>query len=148
LHQLSSADANNQQAILNLGFIEANTGEILMQQGKVSKGLHSVQKAITIFRAAPGSKNLWIATGLSECYADLGSGYAALAERAISLREKLEYWREARSWYEKGMDIWTDNPKSGGLDAFGHNQAAQLSQEIAKCDVGLRAMARAKRPRN
>jgi non-specific serine/threonine protein kinase/serine/threonine-protein kinase len=148
LHQLSSADANNQQAILNLGFIEANTGEILMQQGKVSKGLHSVQKVITIVRAAPGSKNLWIATGLSECYADLGSGYAALAERAISLREKLEYWREARSWYEKGMDIWTDNPKSGGLDAFGHNQAAQLSQEIAKCDVGLRAMARAKRPRN
>jgi non-specific serine/threonine protein kinase/serine/threonine-protein kinase len=148
LHQLSSANANNQQAILNLGFIEANTGEILMQQGKVSKGLHSVQKVITIVRAAPGSKNLWIATGLSECYADLGSGYAALAERAISLREKLEYWREARSWYEKGMDIWTDNPKSGGLDAFGHNQAAQLSQEIAKCDVGLRAMARAKRPRN
>ncbi len=148
LHRLSSADANNQQAILNLGFIAANTGEIFMQQGKVSKGLHSVQEAISIFRAAPGSKNLWIATGLSECYADLGSGYAALAERAVSPRQKLKYWREARSWYEKGMDVWTDNPKSGGLDAFGRKQAAQISQEIAKCDVHLRAMAIAKTPRN
>ena len=148
LHQLSSADASNQQAILNLGFLEANTGEIFMLQGKVSKGVHRVQEAISIFRAAPGSKNLWITTGLSECYADLGSGYAALAERAISPREKLKYWREARSWYEKGMAVWTDSPKSGGLDAFGHNQAAQISQEITKCDVRLGAMATAKTPRN
>jgi hypothetical protein len=145
---LSSADANNQQAIVNLGLAEASIGEIFLQQGKVSKGLHSVHEAISIFRTAPGSKNLWVATGLSECYADLGSGYAALAERAISPREKLKYWREARSWYEKGMDIWKNNPKSGGLDAFGHNQAAQISQEIAKCDVPLPAMTSAKPPRN
>jgi len=147
LHQLSSADTNNQLAIANFGFSKASIGEILIQQGSVSEGLHSIREAIATFRAAPGSKNLWIATGLSECYADLGSGYAALAERAISPREKLKYWHEAKSWYEKGMDIWTDNPKSGGLDAFGHNQAAQLSQEIAKCDVHL-AVASAKPPRN
>jgi len=148
LHQLSSADANNQQAMLNLGLAEASIGEIFLLQGKVSEGLHNVHKAISIFRSAPGSKNLWVATGLSECYADLGSGYAALAERAIAPREKLKYWREARSWYEKGRDIWTDNPKSRGLDAFGHNQAAQISQEIAKIDVRLRATAIAKPPRN
>jgi eukaryotic-like serine/threonine-protein kinase len=148
LHRLSSADANNQQAVLNLGFMAANTGEIFMQQGKVSKGLHSVQEAISIFRAAPGSKNLWVATGLSECYADLGAGYAAVAARAISSREKLKYWREARSWYEKGMDVWKDNPKSGGRDAFGHNQTEQFSQGIATCDVHLTAMASAKTPRN
>jgi hypothetical protein len=133
---------------VNLGFIAANTGEILMQQGKVPEGLHNVHEAITIFRAAPGSKNLWVATGLSECYADLGSGYAAMAERAISPRERLRFWREARSWYEKGMDVWKENPKSGGLDAFGHNQAEQFSQGIAKCDVHLTAMASAKTPRN
>ena len=133
--ELRSADASNQQSIVNLGFSEANIGELLMRQGKVSEGLRSVHEAIAVFRTAPGSKNLWIDSGLSESYADLGTGYATLAERAVSRPEKLQYWREARSWYQKGMDIWANHPKSGGLDAFGHNQAAQISQEIAKCDV-------------
>jgi serine/threonine protein kinase len=146
LNELRSADANNQQAILNLGFSGADIGETLIRQGKVSEGLHSVHEAVAVFRAAPGSKNLWINTGLSKCYADLGIGYAALAERAVSRPEKLQYWREARSWYQKGMDVWANNPKSGGLDAFGHDQAAQISQEIAKCDVRLRALTGAGTP--
>lgn len=140
LNELRSADANNQQAILNLGLTEASIGEILMRQGKISEGLHSVHQAIAIFRAAPGSKNLWINSGLSEGYADMGAGYETLAEQSVSRGEKLKYWREARSWYERAMDVWTDNPKSGSLDAFGHNQAAHISQEIAKCDAHLGAL--------
>ena len=111
-----------------------------MRQGKISEGLHSVHQAIAIFRAAPGSKNLWINSGLSEGYADMGAGYETLAEQSVSRGEKLKYWREARSWYERAMDVWTDNPKSGSLDAFGHNQAAHISQEIAKCDAHLGAL--------
>jgi non-specific serine/threonine protein kinase/serine/threonine-protein kinase len=130
--ELKSADANNQQSIINLGFSKANIGEILMRQGKVSAGLRSIHEAIAVFRTAPGFKNLWIDSGLSASYADVGAGYIALAERAVSRTERLEYWREARSWYQKGMDVWANNPKSGGLDAFGHNQPAQINQEIAK----------------
>ena len=138
--QLKSADANNQQSIINLGFSEANIGETLLRQGKVSEGLRSVHEAIAVFQTAPGSKNLWIDSGLSQSYADVGAGYAALAERAVSRLKKLQYWREARSWYQKGMDVWANNPKSGGLDAFGHNQAAKISQQIAECDLRLGAL--------
>ena len=138
--QLKSADANNQQSIINLGFSEANIGETLLRQGKVSEGLRSVHEAIAVFQTAPGSKNLWIDSGLSRSYADVGAGYAALAERAVSRLKKLQYWREARSWYQKGMDVWANNPKSGGLDAFGHNQAAKISQQIAECDLRLGAL--------
>src|SRR5579872_1578437 len=138
--QLKSADANNQQSIINLGFSEANIGETLLRQGKVSEGLRSIHEAIAVFQTAPGSKNLWIDSGLSQSYADVGAGYAALADRAVSRLKKLQYWREARSWYQKGMDVWANNPKSGGLDAFGHNQAAKISQQIAECDLRLGAL--------
>ena len=138
--ELKSADANNQQSILNLGFSKADIGEILIRQGKVSQGLHSIHEAITVFRTAPGSKNLWVDTGLSESYADMGKGYQTLAEQPVSRREKLKYWREARSWYQKALEVWTDNPKPGALDTSGHNQAAQIRQEIADCDVRLRTL--------
>jgi hypothetical protein len=37
LNDLKSADANNQQAILNLGLAEASIGEVLIRQGKAPK---------------------------------------------------------------------------------------------------------------
>lgn len=138
--ELKSADASNQQSILNLGFSKADIGGILIKQGKVSEGLHSIHEAIAIFRTAPGSKNLWVDTGLSESYADMGTGYQTLAQHSVSRGEKLKYWGEAKAWYQKALEVWTDNPKPDALDASGQNQAAQIRQQIADCDARLRAL--------
>ncbi len=151
--ELESADPNNQQAVLNFGIGDLDVGEILVQQGKVSQGLESFRQALATFRATPGSKNLWVETETSNSYADLGMAYATLAERAGTPSERTQYWREARSWYQKGLDVWSEksNPTSG-LDALGNDQRAKITQGLAKCDAMLeeledRAVAGKKEPR-
>jgi hypothetical protein len=52
-----------------------------------------------------------------------------------------EYWREAKSWYQKALDLWSGNSKPGTLDANGHDQGPQLAQELARCDASLRRLA-------
>jgi hypothetical protein len=110
-----------------------------VEQGKVSQGLQSFHDALATFRAAPGAKNLWVETVLSESYVDVGLAYATLAERAVSPSEKKVHWREARSWYQKALDVWNEKPNpTSGLDATGHDQAASIALELAKCDAKLR----------
>ena len=140
-NELKSGDPNNQQAIVNLGYGEASVGETLARQGKIRQGLQSLHQAVGTLRTAPGSKNLWVVSGLSQSYSDLGMAYSALAERSASAREKIEYWREAKSWYQKALDLWSGNSKPGTLDANGHDQGPQLAQELARCDASLRRLA-------
>jgi hypothetical protein len=63
--------------------------------------------------------------------------YITLAEHAVSSGEKIRNWREARSWYQKALDVWGEKAKSGAVDALGHNEPAAINQQLAKCDAKL-----------
>jgi eukaryotic-like serine/threonine-protein kinase len=139
--ELSSADPHNQEAALNYGLGDLGIGEVLVKQGKISQGLQSMREALATFRAAPGSTNLWVETSLSSAFTDLGNAYAALAKRALSSSEKLRHWREARSWYQKGLEVWSAKPNPAvALDANGKNQAAEITKALAECDVSLQKL--------
>ncbi len=64
----------------------------------------------------------------------------ALAEHAVPLAEKTQNWREARSWYQKALDVWGEKAKLRAVDALGRNQAAAISQQLAKCDANLKTL--------
>jgi hypothetical protein len=64
--------------------------------------------------------------------------YVALAEHAVPLDEKTRDWREARSWYQRALDVWGEKGTLGVVDALGRNQAAEIRQQLAKCDASLR----------
>jgi len=134
--ELRSADPSNRLAADNLGFNELTVGELLVRQGKIAQGLQIERKAIAVFQTG-SSKTLWNATGLSASYLELGTAYAALAERAVSSIEKAQNWREARSWYQKARDIWAEFPDRKGSDALGHDQATRIAKGIAECDAKL-----------
>jgi len=139
--ELSSADPHNQEAVLNSGLSDLSIGELLLKQGNVSQALPRIHAALATFRATPGAKNLWVETGLSLSFMDLGMAYAALAERAVSPGEKVRNWSEARSWYQKGLEVWSGRPNpTSVLDANGRNQAAQISQALAACDARLQEL--------
>ena len=139
--ELSFADRSNQLAALNFCISDLNVGEVLVGQGRVSEGLRRIREALAIVRGAPGSNNLWAKTGLSLSYSDLGMAYAALADHAVSANEKTRYWREARSWDQRGLDIWSQKLSTARvLDANGHDQVAHLTQQLAKCDAELREL--------
>jgi hypothetical protein len=61
--------------------------------------------------------------------------YVELAEHPVRPEERSQDWREARSWYQKALDVWGEQGKLATLDALGRNQPAAIRQQLAKCDA-------------
>jgi tetratricopeptide (TPR) repeat protein len=138
--ELHDADPSNQLAAGNLAFSDLSIGEVLVRQGKITHGLRNIQAAFVIVQGIGTPKTLWDSTVFSQTYSDLGMAYIALAEHAVPLAEKTRDWSEARSWSQKALDVWGEKAKLGTTDALGHNQAAAISQQLAKCDANLQAL--------
>ena len=145
--ELCKAIAAIDSAAGNLAFSELSVGEVLVLQGKTKEGLQNFQAALGTIQRVGKPKSLWDSTLFSTTYSYLGMAHVALAEHASRPDERTRQWREARSWYQKAMDVWSDQATRGGLDALGHNQPASISQQLAKCDAHLpmpKAQVRAK----
>lgn len=135
--ELKSVDPNNHLAASNFVFGELRVGEILVLQGKVTKGAQNIREALANFPPKEQSKSLWEATALSQSYSDLGMTYAVLAGRAVSVREKENYWRQAKSSYQDGLNAWNARPGHSDLTPMGSDPAVKLKGEIANCDTNL-----------
>ena len=138
--ELHDSDPSNQLAAENLAFSDLSIGGVLVRQGKITHGLRNIQAALAIVQGIGTPKTLWDSTVFSQTYSDLGMAYMALAEHAVPLAEKNRDWSEARSWYQKALDVWGEKAKPGTVDALGHNQAAAISQQLAKCDANLQRL--------
>lgn len=124
--ELKSVDPNNHLAASNFVFGELRVGEILVLQGKVTKGAQNIREALANFPPKEQSKSLWEATALSQSYSDLGMTYAVLAGRAVSVREKENYWRQAKSSYQDGLNAWNARPGHSDLTPMGSDPAVKL----------------------
>ena len=138
--ELHDSDPSNQLAAENLAFSDLSIGEVLVRQGKITNGLRNIQAAFAIVQGIGTPKTLWDSTMISQTYSDLGMAYMALAEHASPPAEKTRDWTEARSWYQRALDVWGEKAKLGTRDALGHNQAAAISQQLAKCEANLQAL--------
>jgi len=138
--QLMVGDPSNQLAAANFVFTEDAVGELLVRQGNPAEGLQDLHQAISTANIR-GSKSLWDATALSVSYGGLGTAYMILAERAASSHERLTDWREARLWFQKGLDIWSQKQYRGKRDPNGNDQAAYLSRQAGYCDAQIRKLA-------
>jgi serine/threonine protein kinase/tetratricopeptide (TPR) repeat protein len=138
--KLHDADPSNELAAENLAFNYLSVGEILVRQSRIAQGLENIRAALAMVQGIGAPKNLWHSTLLSQSYSDLGMAYAALAEHAITPDERTRDWREARSWYQKALDVWGEKAKLGTVDAMGRNQSTAIRQQLAKCEANLQAL--------
>jgi hypothetical protein len=111
-----------------------------VRQSRIAQGLQNIRAALAMVQGIGAPKNLWHSTLLSQSYSDLGMAYAALAEHTVTRDERTRDWREARSWYQKALDVWGEKAKLGTVDAMGRNQSAAISQQLAKCEANLQAL--------
>ena len=76
---------------------------------------------------------------------DLADTYEALARVGVRRAEnqrlgrgaRIAQWREARSWYQKSLEVWNEWPKWGISSAFDSRRKAGVLKSIAKCDAAL-----------
>jgi hypothetical protein len=112
--------------------------------GNVPEALRHIREGLAVFEAAAasGSKDRYVSSGIADCYFALGMAYSTLAVKAKgSAVHKTESWKEARVWYQKSSDIWTEKRKRGSLDKSESDTAEKAAQGIARCDAALAKLA-------
>jgi tetratricopeptide (TPR) repeat protein len=146
--ELLAADPTNFLAKGNFGFSAESIGEILVARGDLVRGLQNIHEGLSAFEAMAkvGSEDRYVRSGLAESYFALGSAYSALAVNAKgSAAHKTKSWREARAWYQKSSEIWTEKRTHGSLDRSDSDTAERVAQGIAKCNTALTKLTAADR---
>lgn len=67
----------------------------------------------------------------------LGSMHAAVADNRHNAAMRLVEWREARTWFQKSMDIWTTLKAGGKFTSVAYGSPEQVQREITRCDAAL-----------
>ena len=72
------------------------------------------------------------------CYASPGKAYTMLAaDENTSAKDRVRFWREARTWFKRSMDVWLDLRQHGTLREVDGGKPEEINLEIAKCDAAL-----------
>jgi len=138
--EMMTSDPKNALARTNFAFSDETLGESLLATGDVSGGLRRIREALVIFEAAAagGSKDRYVSSGLADSYFALGEAYSDLAVSAKgSVANQTQRWQEARAWYQKSSDIWTEKRTHGSLDSSERETAEKVAQGIARCNSAL-----------
>jgi tetratricopeptide (TPR) repeat protein len=112
--------------------------ELGIKTKDTGRTLRSAQKELEIDARllAADSANAGAQRNRGIAYRQIGKAHELLAERA-PVAQGMGEWREARSWYQRSLDVWVDLQKKGTLIpmyAFTKNEAAG---NVARCERAL-----------
>jgi len=104
--------------------------------------LESAQKELELDRQylAADAANASAQRNEGVAYTQIGQVHESLAKRAAGARVKgLGEWREARAWYQRGLDVWLDLQKKGTLIPMYVFKLDEAHRNVARCDAALLA---------
>jgi eukaryotic-like serine/threonine-protein kinase len=134
--ELAKKDPSNWLASANLGSTEIGIGETLILQGRIQEALPYVQRAMSLFENRQ-HKSPYDFAEQAESYSTLAMAEEKLAERDSSSSKKVEHLREARTWLQKSVQIWEQDPNRGSPDPMGGREGDRVREELAKCNSAL-----------
>ena len=137
---LSAADPTNAQARRDLAISYGMVGSALAESEGLNKALESFRQSIALFEAlsAANPTNAVARRDLALGYETLGESYATFASREKAPASKrLEYWREARVWYQRELRVLLEMRDHGALMAAHAGEPDRITGEVAKCDAAL-----------
>ncbi len=143
--QLVAADPKNSLARANVGFAAIGIANSLVMSGQPDSAMPTLEAAIANFQGmSPETGNRYVRTGLASSYSGLGNAYSAwAAEQNLSAGERRKRWREARSWYEKSLEVWNEKVKRAELESDEREELQIATANIARCNAALQARQRA-----
>ena len=139
--KLTAADPHDVLAMRYLGQCYMSKGRALAAEGKEAQGIQSAHKAVLILEAlssADRADTAFKSTDVAYARSALAETYSRLAVKpGLPKSSRIASWREARSWYQKSLDIWLPLQQEGPLGIFDAPQPAKIAIAIAKCDAAL-----------
>jgi hypothetical protein len=105
--------------------------------GSKSEALEGFQRAMAIREElVAANPEYTVGRGqLAFIYKGLGDYFATVA--AESPENRAGNWQQAKSWYRKSLDIWTDLQQKKTLDVDDAKEPDDLKRKIEKCDAAL-----------
>jgi len=133
---LVSIDPSNRLARDNLACTETQLGGALVAKGKPEEAMRYIFNATVIFEGID-HKSRYVVVGLAESYLTRGMAVMSLANHTIPMRKKRDQLREARSWYQKSLATWQQEPDHDSKDRFGSEEGKRIIANLAKCDAAI-----------
>jgi non-specific serine/threonine protein kinase/serine/threonine-protein kinase len=124
------------QAQGNLGSTYLTYAEILLAKRDMNGSLENYRKALTILEPEPvrSAQILSLAHG----YQGLGNLQVMRADQATGRTERqTEYFKEAKVWYQKSLDVWRELDQKGKLSGDDKTTPGEITQKIEQCDAAL-----------
>jgi tetratricopeptide (TPR) repeat protein len=138
--RLAAADPQNAQAGSDLSACYESIGDSQVAFGDIITALESYRQAITIREqlSARDSQNAEARADLASSYTKLGEAYIAMASNPKTpLASRGKQWREARSWLQTSLKLWTSMRQNGTLPGSEASAPDKIAQQIARCDGEL-----------
>jgi serine/threonine protein kinase len=139
--KLTSADAHDALAMRYLGQCYMSIGRALAAEGKEAKGIQSAHQAVLILEvlsSADRADTSFKSTDVAYARSALAETYSRLAVKPGTPKpSRIASWREARSWYQKSLDIWLALKQKAPLGRFDEAQPDKIAAKIAICDAAL-----------
>jgi non-specific serine/threonine protein kinase/serine/threonine-protein kinase len=135
--ELAAADASNVPKRWDVIESSAKTARMLAVVGEEAAALEACRKTESLAEATPDfPRDVFYRAYRAAAYAELGGAYAALAarERASAGRTS-EHRREARSWYQKSLDIYKELAGRNNLSERYAHEIDDVARGVKECDL-------------
>jgi serine/threonine protein kinase/tetratricopeptide (TPR) repeat protein len=134
---LARPDESNLDALLNMSATDAKIAATLFRLGQFDEARETYLSAVQVSEppAASNPPNQQAQYTLADAYSGLGDVAVYLAGRTKQRVNRLSYWREASSWYEKSLRIWHAIPNRSVVSPawFDSGDPVQVANHLAVC---------------
>jgi non-specific serine/threonine protein kinase/serine/threonine-protein kinase len=135
--ELEAADAPNVSKRWDVIESSAKTARLLAAVGDDEAALEACRSTERLAEATNDfPHDVFYRAYRAAAYADLGGAYASLAGRARARSDRASgLWREARSWYQKSLDIYRDLEGHGQSPKRYAREVDEVIRGIKRCDT-------------
>ena len=138
--EMLSADPQNEEFRQIVAAVQTFVCQMMIKTGNSAEAIKLLnQSLVTLEKSFAASPTDELAHfRIANVQAGLGQGYAALAsEGKTSAQKRLADWREARSWFQKSLEIYGVFRDAGKLTGEEAARLDVVAQEIAMCDAAI-----------
>ena len=138
--EIAGKDPKNAQALFDLADAHGDLSEALTATGACVEALDQSRQALSILQqlSAADPTNAVYLRNIGLCYESSAQALSHLAaDETRSKTERIKDWNEARSWFEKALDLFSKLRDRGTLMPADSEQAAKFAAKIRECDTAI-----------
>jgi eukaryotic-like serine/threonine-protein kinase len=138
--KLAKADPKDAWARRYLIYNYSRVGDALLKMLDRSGALSFYNKALRLSEARANADpgNASAREDMAQTYSKLASAHFVFGSQArVGMRQKKNSLLEARSWYQKSLEIWQSLQDQGRLSGIHGEEPEKMTREVSRCQSAL-----------